>query len=405
MSEWKTHPEGVALEESSGPIDKANFIDVLIVFAKYKRLIVGLPLIVGLLAAVMTFIIPPQYKATSKLLPPQQAQSATSALLSQLGGVAALATGGGGLKNPNDLYVGMLKSRTVADKLIEQYSLKNVYGTSSQEKARIILAETTTIASGKDGLIAIEVESKDPGLAARLTNSYVDELLRLTRVLAVTEASQRRSFFERQLEQSKDNLVKAEISLKAALDTRGVVSVDTESKAILETGARLRAQVSAKEIQLNSMKVFLTPNNPEYRRAEAELNSLRSEVSKLENGRGESTGTVGNGQAGLENIKLLRDVKYYQMLYELLAKQYEGARLDEAKDPSIIQVLDPALVPERPFKPKKVLTVLLSMFAALVVAVFVAMIREAKARALLEPVSAGKWKQLKSHMRLRRVQP
>lgn len=398
MNEWKTDADGRTATAEPSSADQANFIDVLIVLAKYKKLIVGLPLVAGLVAAAITFVIPPEYKAMTKLLPPQQAQSATSALLSQLGGVAALATGGGGLKNPNDLYVGMLKSRTVADKLIEQYALKQVYDTPSQEKARLTLNENTTIASGKDGLIAIEVESKDPKLAARLTNSYVDELLRLTRILAVTEASQRRIFFERQLVQSKDNLVKAEMSLKAALDTRGFVSVDTESKGILETGARLRAQVSAKEIQLNSMKVFLTPSNPEYRRAEAELSSLRSEVSKLENGRSDAT-MPANGQTGLENIKLLRDVKYYQMLYELLAKQYEGARLDEAKDPSIIQVLDAAVVPERPFKPKKTLTVLLSMFAALIIAVFIAMIKEAKARVLLEPASASKWNRLKSHMR------
>lgn len=398
MSEWKTQSGdlGVVQEQTQG--EKANFIDVLIVLAKYRKLIVGLPLAAGILAAVVTFILPPTYKATTKLLPPQQAQSATSALLSQLGGVAALATGGAGLKNPNDLYVGMLKSRTVADKLIEKYQLKQVYDTASQEKARVILTEATTVASGKDGLIAIEVENNDPILAAKLTNSYVDELLGLTRILAVTEASQRRTFFERQLEQSKDNLVKAEMSLKEALNTRGVVSVDTESKAILETSARLRAQVSAKEIQLNAMKAFLTPSNPEYRRAEAELNSLRSEVSKLENGRVDSASTPNDGETGLANIKLLRDVKYYQMLYELLAKQYEAARLDEAKDPSIIQVLDPAVVPERPFKPKRILTVVLSMLVALLAAAFISMVREAKARALLEPASAKKWVQLRNYM-------
>jgi uncharacterized protein involved in exopolysaccharide biosynthesis len=211
-------------------------------------------------------------------------------------------------------------------------------------------------------------------------------------------------FFERQLELSKDNLVKAEMSLKGALDTRGVISVDSESKAIVETGARLKAQLSAKEIQLNSMKAFVTASNPEYRRVEEELNSLRSELSKLENGRviPGVDAQPNRDQNGFENIKLLRDVKYYQMLYELLAKQYEVARLDEAKEPSVIQVLDPAIAPERPFKPKRTLIVMLSTLIALVVAVFGAFICEAKDRALLLPGAAIKWNEFKSYMRLSR---
>lgn len=343
--------------------DDINPAELLRVLKKSKKALIAVPFGTAILGGVLSFALPNMYKATTTLLPPQQAQSGAAALLSQLGGVASLAAGATGLKSPNDLYVGMLKSRTVADALIAKFDLKKRYATESQEQARKKLEENTNISSGKDGLITIEVEDQNKQSVPELANAYVGELLRLTRDLAVTEASQRRVFFERQLERAKDNLTTAEITLKAALDKKGVISVDTESRALLEMIARIKAQVSAKEIQLNAMKAFLTPTNPEYQRAEQELVSLRNQLSKFENG--PSGGEIADGvsdkpSGGFENIKLLRDVKYYQMLYELLAKQYEVARLDEAKDPSLIQVLDRAVEPERKSKPKRAVIVALA---------------------------------------------
>jgi len=293
----------------------------------------------------VSLAMPNVYKATVKLMPPQQSQSGAAALLSQLGGVANMAAGVAGLKNPNDLYVGMLQSRTVADNLIARFKLKDVYDTDSLEKARMQLDDYTNVRAGKDGLITIEVEDKNQKLVANLANGYSEELLKLTNVLAVTEASQRRLFYEQQLKQAKDNLANAEVKLKSSLDTHGVISVDAESRAVLATAARLRAEVSAKEIELNSMRPFVTTENPDFKRTEEELKSLRAELTKLENGRKGAANDQAseNGSAGFENIKVLRDVKYYQMLYELLAKQYELARLDEAKDAATVQVLDKAV--------------------------------------------------------------
>jgi len=380
-----------------------GLINILIALARHKRLMILLPLATAVIAAVISVVLPNVYKANTKLLPPQQAQSSASAILSQLGGVAGLGAGIAGLKSPNDLYVGMLRSRTVADRIIARFDLKKLYETSSQEHARKYLEENTVINSGKDGLISIEVEDKNQKLVADLANAYVDELLRLTRTLAVTEASQRRLFFEQQLELSKNNLAKAELSLKAAMESRGVISVDSESRAIVETVARLKAQISSKEIELNSMKAFLTPTHPDFRRAEEELSSLRGELSKLENGRGSVDGSEQSQskQGGLENIQLLRDVKYYQMLYELLAKQYEIARMDEAKDPSVIQVLDRAVIPERKFKPQRAMIVLMSAFVAFLMALFLVTFIELKKKALSSPDVADGWREFKSSLRFR----
>lgn len=265
-----------------------TLVDLLIVFAKNRKVIVALPAIALITAAAISFALPNVYRAGTKLLPPQQSQSAAAGILSQLGGIAGAVAGSAGLKSPNDLYIGMLKSRTVADKVIAKFELKKVYDTDSQEKARNILQENTIIAAGKDGLISIEVEDKNKKLVAQLANAYVDELLSLTKVLAVTEASQRRVFFAQQLELSKDNLAAAEMTLKGALEAHGVISVDSDSRAIVENVGRLRAQISAKEIQLNSMRAFVTTSNPDFKRAQEELDSSRLELSKLENGRPES---------------------------------------------------------------------------------------------------------------------
>ena len=384
--------------------NEVSLLELVIIVAKRKKLISIITLAAAIVSALISLSMPNLYKSNVKLLPPQQAQSGAAALLSQLGGVAGMAAGAAGLKNPNDLYVAMLKSRTIADQLIAQFDLKRVYDLEEQEKVRKKLENNTVITSGKDGLITIEVEDKNQLLVARLANAYVTELLRLTRVLAVTEASQRRMFFERQLELSKDKLAAAEVTLKGALDSHGVISVDSESRAIVETVARLRAQASAKEIELNSMRAFVTTNNPRFKLVEEELASLRLELSKLENGRSDDANgpaKSGEKQNGFANIKLLRDLKYHQMLYELLAKQFEAARLDEAKDSSVIQVLDPAIDPEKKFKPLRALIVVISSVFAFLAAIVYVLIAEFRRRLLLSSKGAEQWRELMAQFRFR----
>lgn len=380
-----------------------SLVELLIVMAKHKRLLIGLPVAAAVLSAAVSMVLPNVYQASTKLLPPQQAQSGAAALLSQLGGMAGAAAGAAGIKNPNEVYVGMLKSRTIADKLIAKYDLKKHYGAKLQEDARLKLEASTNISSGKDNLITIDVEDKDQQLVARLANSYVDELVQLNKVVAVTEAAQRRMFYERQLEQAKNNLAKTEAALKGALDSGGMVSVDADSRAALEIAGRLRAEVSAKEIQLNSMRAFVTDSNPDYRRTEEELNSLRAELSKMENGRHPDVGATSASakQSGIGNIQLLRDLKYYQMLYELLAKQYEVARLDEAKDSSMIQVLDPAIEPERKYKPHRSVIVFVSTMLALFAAIGWAFISDLRQKTLASEAGSARWAELKSQLRFK----
>jgi len=402
MSETQTFVLPSAIEPASRRI---GLIDVMIVLAKRKKLVVGLPLVAGVVALGIALALPPVYRSGTTLLPPQQAQSGAAALLSQLGGAAGMVAGAAGLKSPNDVYVGMLKSRTVADRLIKRFDLMKAYGTESPELTRKELEANTAINAGKDGLMTIEVEGKDRKAVADLANGYVDELMQMTKTLAVTEASQRRLFFEKQLELSKNNLAAAEVSLKQALDTRGVISVDAESRGLLETVGRLRAQASAKEIELDSMRAFVTGQNPEFRRTQEELTSLRAELGRLENGRGPAgaNGAPPANKAGLDNIKLLRDVKYHQMLYEILARQFEMARLEEARDSSVIQVLDPALVPERSVKPKRAAIVLISVAIASFLAVALAFLLEVTQGPWRDRARFEKWNTLSAYLRGRRT--
>jgi uncharacterized protein involved in exopolysaccharide biosynthesis len=390
-------PQPLNVQSAGETKDELDFVDFLIILAKNKKLIFGMPVVFAILGTAISFALPSEFKATTKMLPPQQAQSSTAALLSQLGGLAGAASSAAGLKNPGDLYVGMLRSRTIADKLIAKFDLKKVYEVDLQEKARKLLEANTIVMAGKEGLITVEVIDENKKLVAPLANAYVTELIQLTKILAVTEAGQRRLFYERELEHAKDNLARAESSLKRGLDKRGVISVEMESRSIIETVSRLRAQASLKEIQLNSMKAFVTDNNAEYKRAQQELSSLRSELNKLENGRPGALNPV-ETPATFENIKLLRDVKYYQLLYELLAKQYEGARLDEAKDPSIIQILDSAVEPERKFRPFRALIVLMAAVFGIFVGTFTAIIREFHRRMLTSEQRRMQLAELKSSL-------
>lgn len=391
--------------QSGQEAGETSLIDLLIVLAKNKRLLLLMPLSIAVLTGLVSLAVPNTYTAGVKLLPPQQPQSGAAAILSQLGNVAGAAASAAGIKNPNDLYVGMLKSRTIADKMIQQFDLQKVYDKPTLEQTRKKLASNTSIVSGKDGLIAVVVEDHDKQRVAKMANAYVTELINVTRAIAVTEAGQRRVFFERQLEQSKNNLAGAEMALKQALEVRGVISVDADSRAIVETVGRLRAQISAKEIQLGAMRAFVTTSNPEYKRSVEALASLKAELSKLENGRDD--GSIGDNesggkQVGLENIKILRDVKYHQMLYEILAKQYEVARLDEAKESSVIQVLDPAIEPERKSAPKRALMMVLAAVIGLALAVITILMKEAKQGLINQPGGAAKWAALRAHLSLRR---
>jgi len=404
----QTHSENLkdAPASQSPPADEneVSLLDLLIVLAKHKRIVLGVPFVVVVAAAIVSLFLPNIYTGTTRILPPQQSASAASALLNQLGGalggLGGLASGALGARNPNELYVGVLKSRTVADNVISRFELGKLYGEDRLSDVRRRLEKETTIVAGRDGIITVDVDDKDPKRAAEMANAYVDELMKLTRVLAVTEASQRRLFFERQLLQAKDNLTAAEMVARKGLQKGGLAQVDAQGRSMIEVTARLRAQISLKEVQIGSMRTFAAEGNPELQRTQQELEALRRELGRIEGsspiapiGKGEAS-----GNSGLDNLGRLRDVKYYEFLYELLAKQYELAKIDEAKDATIVQVMDKAIEPDRKSKPKRLLIVLFSALGALFLSITWAFFREAIDRLKADTERASRFEILRGYL-------
>ncbi len=384
-----TPPPGPA---PTPPAPADEFVDplhLLVVLGRHRRWLVLWPLVAAVLAAGVGLALPLRFTAAARILPPQAGQGGAASMLTQLGGLAGAAGGALGLKNPGDLWLGMLRSETVADALVDRFALKQAYGERLQVDARRALAAATRLAADKGGIITIEVEAREPALAADLANAYVAELHRLTSTLAVTEAAQRRAFFERHLAQTREQLAQAEAGLKRAMDTGGLVSVDAQSRAAVETVARLRAEIAAKEIQVEAMRGYAAQGHPDLRRAGQELASMRQALGRLESGQsgqpGATAPAAAGGAAGLGTIRLVREVKYQEVMMELLARQFELARVDESKEAPLIQVLDPARPPERRSSPKRTLLVLLSAGAALLLAAAAALVHGALEVSLRDP--------------------
>ena len=379
-----------------------SLLDLVLVLAQHKKLVFQLTAAAAIVSAAVSLALPNIYTSTTKVLPPQQSGSAAAAMLSQLGGLASLAGGVGGIKNPADTYIGMLKSRTVADKLIQRFDLMKVYDEKNPSLARKELASLTTIMSGKDGILTIEVDDEDPQRAADLANAYVDELLKLTTVLAVTDAAQRRQFFERQLSQAKDKLTLAEAAAKQAIDRGGLSNVEAQGRAALELTARLRAQVAVKEVQISVMRGFAAAQNPNLRMAEQELAGLKAELAKIDGTQTSTSDQASTGNSeGFASLRLVRDVKYHEVVFELLAKQFELAKLEEAKESSVVQVMDVAVVPDRKSKPKRATIVLLATIAGFLLSLVVVFVKVAWANGQLNPAQAERFAKLRQQMKLR----
>ena len=347
--------------------DEISLLDLLIVLAGRKRVILWVTAVFAILAIVISLLLPKRYTATVTLLTPQQNSSMGAALASQLGsmgGMAALAGGSLGLKSPNDQFVGMLKSRTVEDPMVQKFGLMQEYHKKYFSDARQKFENRATVdGSGKDGLIHISVEDRDPRRAADLANGYVDQFRILSQHLAITEASQRRLFFEQELEQAKDNLANAEEALKQTEQTTGLIELSGQARALIESAASLRAQITAREVQIQGMQTYATGENAQLVQAQRELEGMRAQLAKL-GGSEDSTGgelIVSKGrvpEAGMEYIRRLRDVKYNETIFDILARQFELAKLDEAKQGALIQVVDPAIPPDKRSFPKRALIVI-----------------------------------------------
>jgi tyrosine-protein kinase Etk/Wzc len=406
------YKESVDLGQSETEV---SLLDILVLLAGRKQFLLRFVLAGAVVAVVIAFLLPNSYEAKIVLLPPSQTSSAGSALLGQLGNMGSLGSlsslAGLSMKNPADMYLAFLTSRTVEDALISRFGLMKVYRDKRLSDARKDLERRTTAVAGtKDGLIRLSIEDSDPKRAAELANGYIDEFRKLSASLAITEAARRRLFFEQQLNDAKDNLTKAEEAMRKTQQSTGVLQIDSQARSLIESAAILRGQVVAKQVQIQSMRSFAAEDNPELILAKQQLAALEGQLQR-EAGSESDTGTDINlskgrvTESGMEYVRRFRDLKYHETVYELMAKEFEIAKLDEAREGSMIQVVDAAVVPDKKSFPPRPLIVIGLTILSFLVAAFWVVLRQGVARSFELPDNQRRLEAMKERWNEKRDTP
>jgi uncharacterized protein involved in exopolysaccharide biosynthesis len=367
--------------------DEISLLDLALPLIEHWKLWILGSLAAGLTALGIAFLMTPIYTARTSFLPPQQQQSGMAATLASLGGLAGLAGAASAIKSPADQYVALMQSVSATDRLIDQFELMKVYESKYRFEARKELAQNTRVAIGKkDGLISIEVDDEDPKRAADMANAYVEELRRLTSTLAVSEAQQRRMFFEKELKDARDQLAQAQQALQASGFNIGALRA--EPKAAAESYARLKADVTAAEVRTQVLRGTLADSAPELQRQIAQLSALRAQLARLEQ--------AADANVGPDYVTKYREFKYREALFELFARQYELARVDESREGALIQIVDPAAPPEYKSKPKRLfIAVAATLLSLLLLGVFI-LLRHFWRQTAADPEGAEKLARLRA---------
>ncbi len=329
-----------ALSDNEG----SGLLDILIPLVSSWRLLTVGPLAAGALALGATYLMAPGFTAKTTFLPPQQQQNSATAALASLSAISGLSGMGGGVKTTADQYVALMQSVNAEDHIVDRFDLMALYKAKYRFEARKKLEDNVRIALGKkDGLITVEADAPSPQLAADLANQHVAELRRLASELALTEAQQRRVFFEAELKRTQDKLTQAQQALQSSGFNPGALK--TEPKAEVDNYARVKAQATAAEVQLQVLRQKLADSSSEVQQQLTLVSALRTQMQQLESAQG--------SKGDSDYVGRYREFKYQEVLLELLSKQYEMARLDESRDGALIQVVDVATPPEHKSKPKR----------------------------------------------------
>jgi len=395
--------DGSAIHAEGGSDGRILSLETVRALLLRKGIIVGIALASGILAAVAVLQVKPTYTARATFLPPNSMSASPSMLQSQIGSLGVL-----GLKDPSMIFVGILESRAVADDLIQQFHLQDVYETKRLSQTEKVLAGHTKFLPAKDSLIAITVEDHDPHRAADLANAYLKELGSQNDRLALTEAAQRRLFFEKQLEKEKDLLSEAEVELRGVQEQTGLIRPGGQAEVQIAAIAQTRAAISSREVEIAALSQGATEQNPDMVRLRSEIAGLREQLSHLEDSSGKNqpgdvmVSTAKVPELTLEYARKDREVKYHEALYELLLRQYESARLDESRSAPIIQIVDLAAVPDTKSGPPRMLLVLLATFAGGFFSAAWVMVPDVWKRKMGSPEFAVNWAMLKDAARFRK---
>jgi len=340
---------------------------------------------IGLLASTLVaFLIPKQYTSTAQLMPPDTQSASGMAMAAALaakagGGLAGMAGDLLGLKSSGALFIGVLRSETSQERLIQEFGLQKIYGTKLITDARARLDESTSITEDrKSGIITISVTDHDPKRAASLANGYVDELNSLVAELSTSAAHRERVFLEERLKVAKRDLDDAANQLAQFSSKNNTLDMQTEGKAMLDAAGALAGQMIAAQSELEGLRQIYTDNNPRVRALNARVRELRKQLEKLGGTAGDaakaanSPPEVSNGMPypTIRSLPLLgaKYTDYYQRakiqatVFEMLTEQYELAKVEEAKETPSVKVLDPAKIPERKSYPHRLVIMFFGTF-------------------------------------------
>lgn len=367
--------------------DEINLLDVWQVLVKRKRLIGYIVGAAAIASVMISLLLPKIYAATTSILPPQQDTLALSMGLQQAAqsGVGGIASGLLGMKTAADLWVGILKSNSVRDAIIDRFRLKGVFDVETIEDARRELDDMVEVVKAKEEILSITVEDKNPQKAAQIANAFVEELDKINMGNVMTSGKRTRLFLEKRLREAKEEVIRTELAMKVFQEDNKAVKLDEQSKAIIEAIGGIRGDLMAKEIELQTMLSFATPTHPRVELLQSEITGLKGQLRELTEGKKKQfpaepkdifIPTAEMPDLGLQYTRLLRDAKIQETLYGLLTQQYEMARIQEARDSPTVQILDVAKVPEKKARPKRALIVLLSTVTAAFLSVFLAFFME-----------------------------
>jgi uncharacterized protein involved in exopolysaccharide biosynthesis len=409
-TEAATHAQstGVENQDASGE-PEIDVLQIMTLLLREKKTILKFILTTAALAAVLVFVVmKPMYTAEAIFLPPQSAPgSGMSQLASQLGSLGAIGSFSG-LKSSGDIYLGILGSRTIADNLIRRFELQKIYKIAKVSDTEKKLKARSSFLAGKDTLITISVEDHDPKRAADLANAYLDALYEQNGRLALTEASQRRLFFEEQLEREKNALADAEVELKKTQEQTGLIAPLGQAQVEIDAIAHVRAEISSRQIELSALKQAATNQNPEVVRLQTEIDGLEQQLQRLQNDSGtRQSGNVLPATArvpalALEYVRKQREVKYREILFELIAKQYETARLDESREAPLLQIVDRAVIPDKKSGPPRTLILVGSCLLGVFLGVSWVILRGFVRTLQRDPAGATKLEALRQAALLRR---
>lgn len=348
----------------SDPNGSRKLVDYFEVITRNRLIVFRITVLSALVSIVVSLLLPKIYYSTARILPPQQENGIFSLMLGQMGGgVANLASDILGSGSTSDLYASILKSEAIKDRVIDRFKLIEVYKKSYRLDTYKTLDETVSVDVGKkDGIISITVEDKDPKRAAAIANAYVEELGALTRGLNTTGASQQRKFLEERLIKAKADLASTEDALKNFQSKNKAIDITEQAKGSIQEIADITGRLALEEVKLSTLQQQFTDASHEVVTQKKVIATLRSQLARKEGQEPQGVlPSIGSVPAiGEQYVRLMREFKIQEALVELLTKQFELMRYNEANTISTVQVIQKATVPDKKTKPKRSLLVMAS---------------------------------------------